>query len=110
MRVRRPMTLRDRVLDAVVDALHSVMSGAVGAAVIGAVVLGAVADHLAAAVRAARRHGMDRAFERVERAGLVTLGDGKGLVVIVAAYVASGHRRAPRMGPRNSCAHRGNTR
>jgi len=52
-----------------------------------------VAEDAAPAVSAGRGHGVGRALEAVERAGPLALGDGEGLVVVVAAGVAGGHDR-----------------
>src|SRR5687768_4813816 len=67
------------------------MLGAVRAAVEDTIVFGAVADDAAAAVGAGRGQHVDGAFERIEGAVAERAGDGEGLVVIVAADVASGH-------------------
>ena len=56
--------------------------------------LDAVTEDPAAAVLAGGRHRVRRALEAVERAGLLTSGHGEGLVVVVAAGVARGHRRS----------------
>src|SRR6478672_10742104 len=81
--------------DAVVDAHHARVLGAARAAVERVVVLGAVADDAAAAMRAHRREALDRTFERIERAAAERSGEREGLVVVVAADVASGHGQSP---------------
>jgi two-component system nitrogen regulation sensor histidine kinase NtrY len=78
--------------DPVLQALHSRLFRAVRAAVEGPVLLHAVADDPALAVGARRGERVDRAFERVEGAGLaIPGGDGEGLVVVVAADGAHCH-------------------
>lgn len=67
------------------------MAGAVLAAIDRTARLHTVADDHASAVRAARRHGMDRAFEGIERAGHIALGDREAVPVSVSADVAGRH-------------------
>jgi hypothetical protein len=62
-----------------------------GAAVDDVILLDAMADDTAPAVRARRRELLYSAFEAVERVRLVCESDLKGLVVVVAALIASGH-------------------
>src|SRR5690606_22158040 len=64
-----------------------------------AVALRAMADDAAATVLAGRGHRVDGALERVVgAAGAVGQGDPAGLLVLVAAHVASGPVTAPRAG------------
>jgi hypothetical protein len=51
----------------------------------------AMTDHCALAVRAARRHRMDSAFEGVECPRHVPLGDGEALLIMASTYIAGGH-------------------
>src|SRR5438874_6929253 len=95
-----PLSLTVPRLRAVFQPRDARLLGAVGAAVHRAVVLHAVADHLAAAVAAVRREGVDSALERVEGLGTTLLGHGERLVVVVAAHVTLRHRSTlPVFGP-----------
>jgi hypothetical protein len=69
--------------------------GAVGAAVDCAVGLDAMADHAAIAVLAARREGVDRALETVERVVVTVENDLEGLFVFVSANFAACHDFSP---------------
>lgn len=51
----------------------------------------AVPDDLAPAVLTARRHGMDRALEAVERTTLTSLNDLKCLVILIATDITRSH-------------------
>src|SRR5690606_8151940 len=89
---------------AVLDPVNPGVAGAMRAAEEAAVALRAMADDAAATVLAGRGHRVDGALERVEgAAGAVGQGDPEGLVVIVAAHVASGHVTAPLAGGRAHC-------
>jgi len=50
-----------------------------------------VADDLAAAMRARGRERMDGAFKAIKGVGLAGQPNFKGLVVVIAAHVASSH-------------------
>jgi hypothetical protein len=71
------------------------MIGAARAAEDLAVAFDTVADYVAAAMRAGRRHGPDRAFEPVEDPQPAVSPHLKGLVRAVAADLASGHDVSP---------------
>src|SRR4029453_8274423 len=64
---------------------------AMRAAVDLALLLRAVADHPAFAVGASGGHGVDGAFEAVERHGPVALGDPERLVIVVTAHITLSH-------------------
>src|SRR5262245_65107725 len=84
-----------RLLDAIRDALHPARLRAVRAAEDLVLDLHAVPDDPAAAVRAHRRQQVDGALEAVEDVRLAALLDGEGLVVRVAAYLATLHGVPP---------------
>ena len=65
--------------------------GAVGATVDPILRLNAMPDNCASAMRASRRHTLDRAFEAVEGHGSIALSDQDGLVVHVPTHIALGH-------------------
>src|SRR5438552_14092613 len=71
------------------------MPGAIGTAVDLALGLDAVADHPAFAVGASGGHGVDGAFEAVERHRPVALGNAERLVIVVAAHITLSHGNAP---------------
>src|SRR5207244_4089563 len=80
---------------AVADA--ALMLGAMSAAKDVAGRLDSMPADLAAAMRARGRHRLHRAVEAVEGHRAAGAGDLEGLVVIVAADIASGHRGSPEM-------------
>src|SRR5215472_15938783 len=80
------------------DTGHARLMRAMSAAVEGVAILDAVPDDAAAAVRAPGCERLDRAFEAVEGVRAAILLDSEGLVVIVAAEVASGHVDSPTSG------------
>src|SRR5690606_12660925 len=80
---------------AVVDAGDSGLLRAMRAAIERAAALRAMADDHATAVLALRGEGVDRAFEGIESTLAVALGQGEGLVVVVAADIAERHCRSP---------------
>jgi RNase P/RNase MRP subunit POP5 len=80
-----------RVADAVAQARHAGLLGAMLAAEEGPLLLQSVADDADAAILACRRQRMNGAFEAVEGVSGVTHRHLKGLVVIVSAGFTSGH-------------------
>ncbi|VXC07217.1 hypothetical protein ARTHRO9V_200191 [Arthrobacter sp. 9V] len=69
--------------------------GAVLAAEHAGFVFDAVTQDAAAAVAAVGGHRVDGAFEAVVGAGSLSLGDGEGFVVVIAAHVAGCHGDLP---------------
>src|SRR6187397_2939040 len=90
MRPQRPAD-SSAWLHPILEALDAFLVCAVHAAEDRAAGFDAVADDAAAAVLTHRRERVDRALEAVERVRLVSGGDLKGLVVLVAADGAGGH-------------------
>jgi len=80
------------VLGSIRHPAHAHLPGAVGAAEHRSVGFDAVTDDRASAVLTARRQGMDRALERVERVLLASGHDLERLVVLVSADLAGRHR------------------
>ena len=75
----------------VLDTPDAFMPGAMGTAVDLALGLDAVADHPAFAMGASGSHGVDGAFEAVERHRPVALGNAERLVIVVAAHITLSH-------------------
>ncbi len=77
--------------DAIVDAAHAALTGAIGAAVHPAVRLDAMADDAASAMEALRSELVDRAFEAIEGVAAFPEQNLKALVVIIPTDVTLGH-------------------
>src|SRR5688500_12654631 len=77
--------------NAIVDATHATLTGAIGAAVHPAGRLDAMADDAASAMEALRCELVDRAFEAIEGVAAFPEQNIKALVVIIPADVTLGH-------------------
>src|SRR3974377_2324895 len=90
-----PRTRNQGLLPAGVETRHARPPRAVRAAEESAAGLESVADDLAPAVIANRRHLLNRALEGIKRVGRTGGCHGEGLVVVVAAHLATRHRFLP---------------
>jgi hypothetical protein len=91
-------SLNDRELPlggSIANAFYTRMLCAMSAAIDDTSSFDAVSNHMALAVRAPWRHGVNGAFEAVECHGLSGLRDAKCLVVVVTADITNGHINLP---------------